>query len=96
MKKTIQWIKNDFKSYPLRFFVEILAWCISIGCSITMATTVPNPPFMFMYPFWIMGCGMYAWAAFSRKSFGMLLNYGLLMTIDSIGLIRMMINNTPY
>ena len=96
MKKTIQWINNDFKSYPFRFCVEFMAWCISIVCAITMAATAPNPPFMLMYPFWIMGCGMYAWAAFSRKSFSMLLNYGLLMTIDSIGLIRMMINNTSY
>ena len=89
MKKTIEWIKHDFRSYPFRFCVEFLAWCISIGCSITMAATVPNPPFMFMYPFWIMGCGMYAWSAYTRKSFGMLLNYGLLMTIDMVALFRM-------
>lgn len=91
MKQTIRWITNDFKSYPLRFCVEFLAWCISIGCSITMAATVPNPPFMLMYPFWIMGCGMYAWAAYTRKSFGMLMNYFLLMSIDSVALIRMLL-----
>jgi hypothetical protein len=43
-----------------------------------------------MYPVWIGGCAMYAWAAFTRKSFGMLANYVLLTTIDSIGLIRML------
>ena len=46
MKNTIRWIINDFKSYPFRFCIEFLAWCISIGCSITMAATVPNPPFI--------------------------------------------------
>jgi hypothetical protein len=87
---TIEWIKNDYRSYPLRFAVELLAWAISICCSVTMALTVPHPPLMALYPIWIMGCGMYAWAAYSRKSFGMLSNYALLVTIDSIGLIRML------
>lgn len=85
------WIKDDFRSYPFRFAVELFAWAISIGCSITMAVTVPHPPLMVLYPIWITGCAMYAWAAYTRKSFGMLANYLLLTTIDSIGLIRMII-----
>lgn len=85
------WIKNDFRSHPLRFAIEVMAWAISIGCSITMALTVPNPPLIILYPIWILGCSMYAWAAWTRKSFGMLANYLLLTTIDSIGLVRMII-----
>jgi len=87
---TIQWIKNDWNSGKFRFFIELLAWVISIGCSITMALTVPNPPLLILYPIWIAGCAMYAWAAYTRKSFGMLANYILLTTIDTIGLIRML------
>ena len=83
------WIKDDFKSFPFRFIVELLAWAISIGCSITMALTVPNPPLLILYPIWITGCALYAWAAHSRRSFGMLANYLLLVSIDSIGLYRM-------
>jgi hypothetical protein len=33
---------------------------------------------------------MYAWAAYTRKSVGMLANYLLLTTIDIVGLIRML------
>jgi hypothetical protein len=55
-----------------------------------MAATVPDPPFMVMYPFWIMGCGMYAWSAYTRKSFGMIMNYVLLMSIDLFGCIRLL------
>ena len=84
------WIKEDYRTHPVRFVVEILAWAVSIGCSITMALTVPTPPLLVMYPIWISGCAMYAWAAWTRKSFGMLANYILLTTIDSIGLIRML------
>jgi len=90
LRPTFEWIKDDWKSHPSRFCVELLAWAISVGCSITMATTVPNPPLLILYPIWITGCALYAWAAYTRKSFGMLANYILLTTIDSIGLIRML------
>ena len=91
LKPTFDWIRDDWHSHPLRFAVELLAWAISIGCSITMACTVPNPPLLVLYPIWISGCAMYAWASYTRKSFGMLANYILLTTIDTIGLIRMLV-----
>ena len=87
---TLQWIKDDWNSNPFRFAIELLAWAISIGCSITMAVTVPNPPLLLLYPVWISGCALYAWASYTRKSFGMLANYILLTTIDTYGLIRML------
>ena len=87
-----EWIRDDYRTNRIRFVVELLAWAISIGCSITMALTVPTPPLLYMYPIWILGCSMYAWAAYTRKSFGMLANYMLLVTIDSVGLARMLLN----
>ena len=42
------WIKDDYKTNPFRFCVEVLAWAISIGSSITMAITVPNPPLLML------------------------------------------------
>jgi len=89
-RPTLQWIKDDYSSNKFRFAVELLAWAISIGCSITMAVTVPTPPLLALYPVWIAGCALYAWAAYSRKSFGMLVNYLLLVSIDFVGLIRML------
>ena len=86
------WIKNDWRSNRFRFCIELLAWFISIGCSITMAVTVPNPPLISLYPIWILGCSLYMWAAFTRKSFGMVANYLLLVSIDSVGLVRMLWN----
>ena len=86
----IDWIRDDWKSNRFRFVIELLAWATSIGCSVTMAVTVPDPPLLALYPIWISGCAMYAWASYTRKSFGMLANYILLTTIDSVGLIRML------
>jgi hypothetical protein len=85
-----EWIKDDWQSNRWRFIVELFAWGISIGCSVTMALTVPNPPLLVLYPIWIIGCALYAWAAYTRKSFGLLVNYVLLTTIDTVGLIRML------
>ena len=90
-KPTFDWIRDDFKSNRVRFGIELLAWAISIGCSITMALTVPTPPLLALYPIWILGCAMYAWASWTRKSAGMLANYLLLVTIDSVGLYRMLL-----
>jgi hypothetical protein len=84
------WIKDDWRSGRIRFLLELLAWSISIGCSITMALTVPTPPLLTLYPIWIFGCAIYGWAAYTRKSFGMLANYLLLVTIDTVGLLRML------
>jgi hypothetical protein len=90
LKPTFDWIKDDWRSNHIRFVIELFAWAISIGCSITMAVTVPNPPLLVLYPVWITGCALYAGAASTRKSFGMLANYILLTAIDTFGLIRML------
>jgi hypothetical protein len=87
-----KWIRDDYRAYPLRFIVETTAWFLSISCSIAMALTVPNPPLIIIYPIFICQCCMYGWASYSRRSFGMLANAALLVTIDSVGLFRM-INN---
>lgn len=86
-----EWIKGDWNSNRFRFCVELVAWAISIGCSITMALTVPTPPLLILYPIWILGCAMYGWAAYTRRSFGMVANYLLLTTIDTVGLVRMIV-----
>lgn len=87
---TVTWIKDDYKTHSIRFCLEVFAWALSIGCSIVMAITVPNPPLLALYPAWIAGCAIYAGCAYSRRSFGMLANYLLLTAIDSIALFRMM------
>ena len=83
------WAKNDFKEWPLRFILEISAWIMCIGCSLTMAITVPHPPFLILYPLFIIQCAIFCWAAWTRRSTGMVANYLLLVTIDSVALIRL-------
>jgi hypothetical protein len=90
IKKAYVWAKHDFHEWPLRFVLEITAWFLSIACSITMALTVPQPPFLILYPLFIFQCAIFCWSAWTRRSTGMVANYLLLVTIDSIALIRLL------
>ena len=83
------YIREDWRENPTRCVLEILAWFLSIGCALTMAFTVPNPPFLILYPLFIIQCIIFAWAARTRGSVGMLANYGLLVTIDTVALVKM-------
>lgn len=87
-----EYILRDFASHPWRFTIETIAWIISIGCAIAVALTVPTVPWRILYPIWILGCAMYAWAAWTRGSFGMLGNYLLLTAIDIVGYTRVLIS----
>lgn len=87
---TIEWIKDDLRENPIRFALEVAAWLMSISCSVIMMLTVPTPPFLLLYPMFIVQCMIFGWASYTRKSFGMLSNYLLLVTIDSIALSRML------
>ena len=85
------WILDDWNSWPLRFVIECLAWAGSIGAAVLFAFTVPNVPFVLYLTITIISCALYSRAAWTRKSFGMLANYLLLTTIDSIGFIRILL-----
>lgn len=86
-----RWAERDFREWPLRFILEITAWFMSIGCAVWMGLTLPNPPFLILYPLFILQCGIFGWAAWSRGSTGMVANYILLVTIDTIALVRLLI-----
>ena len=93
INNTLAWIANDWRTNRLRCALEISAWFMSIGCSITMMLTIPHPPFLILYPLFILQCGIFAWAAWTRKSFGMLANYCLLVSIDTVALTRLVYNS---
>lgn len=90
MNSIIEFLYKDYKSWPFRFVIEIMAWTMSIGANILFALTVPDVPFMLYLTVTVTSCAMYAWAAWTRGSAGMLANYLLLTTIDSFALSRVL------
>jgi len=83
------WAKRDYQEWPTRFVLEITAWVMSLVCSIALATSATDPLFYWLYPVFITQCAIFGWAAWTRKSTGMVANYALLVTIDLIGYIRL-------
>jgi hypothetical protein len=56
-----------------------------------MGATLPNPPFMFLYPMFIVQCSIFGWAAWTRGSTGMVANYLLIVTIDFIAITNLIL-----
>jgi hypothetical protein len=89
VREAYHWALKDYRTYPLRFCLEVIAWIASITCSVVMTLTIPHPPLTILYSIWVFGCSIYTWAAWTRNSFGMMANYVLLTTIDTVGLIKL-------
>lgn len=89
IKDTIAYIGQDYREHPVRFSLELLAWFMSIGCTIWMGMTLPTPPFIFLYPLFMIQCTIFGWAAWTRGSTGMLANYMLITTIDLVAYVRL-------
>lgn len=86
------WAKNDYKEWPLRFVLEILAWLMSLGCSLVLAAGGTDPLLFWLYPIFITQCAIFGWASWTRRSTGMVANYVLLVTIDLFGYARYLLN----
>ena len=87
----IEYIREDYREYPLRCILEIVGWFGSVGCALGMTYFLPNPPLLPLYTIWVISTMIYSWAAWTRGSFGMLANYALLFCIDSVGLTKLVI-----
>jgi hypothetical protein len=85
---TVSWIQRDWHTNPVRFAVEVWAWAFSIAAAVLFAVTVPSVPFVVYLTITVTNCALYAWASWSRGSFGLLANYVLLTAIDTVALIR--------
>jgi len=89
----LNYMRDDFRSYPTRFCAEVFAWVCSVISAVMFAVTAPDIPIVPLYIIFISGCVSSAWSCYTRKSFGLLANAVFLVVIDTTGLIRMLINH---
>ena len=90
IRNITEWIREDWHSNPVRFIIETLCWLDSMACAVIVNSTVPNLPFLLLYPMWISGTLAYAWCAYSRQSFGMLTTFIMIATMDMMGYIKVL------
>jgi hypothetical protein len=69
----------------------VLCWLDSLACAVIVNVTVPDLPFTVLYPLWISGTLSYAWCAYSRGSFGMLVTFLMIASLDCMGYIKILI-----
>jgi hypothetical protein len=84
-----QWIKDDYQSNPVRCSLEILAWFMSVGANIMFMWTVPHVPFMWYLSLTVASSAVFGWALWTRNSLGGLANYGFLVALDTVAIIRL-------
>ena len=92
LKDIKDYIVNDYRSSKLRFSLEVFAWACSIATSIAFAVTIPNIPIVPLYFVFIAGCSATLYCAWTRGSFGLMVNYAFLVTIDAYGLGRYLLS----
>jgi len=91
LRATAKYIREDWQSSRVRLLAEVFAWACSVISALMFAITAPNIPIIPLYAIFVSGATAAAWSAWTRGSFGLLINYVFLITIDIVGLARMVI-----
>ena len=87
------YIKEDWKAHPTRLVAEIYNWSVSAIGSLIFAITVPNPPFMVLYPLWLSGIFLMIFCVYSRGSVGLVALYTTLFLIDGTGYLKLILQS---
>jgi len=85
------WIKTDYQSDPTRCVLEIIAWFMSVGANVLFMWTVPYVPFMWFLSLTVLSSAIFAWTLWTRGSLGGLANYGFLVALDTVAIIRLVV-----
>jgi len=87
-RKTLEWIKQDYKSNPFRFCCEVLGMISNVIAALVLMWYSPNPPMFWAYIFFLIATALLIFGAWSRRSFGFTLMYIIYLGIDGIGFIK--------
>lgn len=91
VSKTIDFIRKDYASNPLRLFLEVYCWFANVAVALVFAFTVPNPPMLILYPIFLSGLAIGMYSALSRESFGLFATALTMFIIDCVGLARLIL-----
>jgi len=93
INESIDFVKKDFQSYPLRWFIETMVWLGILFNTILIAMTVPNTPWDILYPIWIVCCYATVWTSYTRSSSIGVIGSLIFAVLDSYGYYRIMVVN---
>lgn len=89
--KTVEFIRTDWHSHPVRLVLETINWFLNIVVCMTFTLTVPNVPFLLVYPLFFICLIISMWSAVSRGSFGLFMTSLTIFLIDLVGYWRLVV-----
>jgi len=90
--KTIDFVKQDWHSHPVRLCLEVFNWFLNIMVVVTFAVTVPDVPFLVVYPLFFCCLAISMYSALSRGSFGLFMTSLTIFLVDLVGYGRLLYN----
>lgn len=90
---TVNFIKNDWRSHPVRLVLETVNWLLNLTIGLIFAFTVPNVPLLLCYSLFLIAISISIYSSVSRGSFGLLATSITIFTIDLITWIRLLYNS---
>jgi len=90
-KNVINWIREDYRTNPFRFFCEVVGMASNLVASGILMWFSPNPPMFWAYIFFLIATVLLMGAAISRRSFGFTVMYIAYLAMDGIGFIKTII-----
>lgn len=90
--KTLQFLRTDWKSNPLRLALETVNWTLNLTIALIFAITIPDVPLLMVYPIFFVALSISIYSAISRGSFGLLVTSVTLFVIDLVAFVRLLYN----
>lgn len=87
----LAYLLEDWRSHPYRLVLEMFNWLLNICTGLFIAFTVPNTPFIYVYPIWFIALSINIFSAITRGSTGWLLTSISMFAIDIFGFIRLLL-----
>ena len=88
--KTVDFIRKDWHSNPLRLSLEVFNWVMNFVIAMTFSLTVPDVPLLIIYPMFFIALSISMYSAASRGSFGLLMTSLTIFVIDLVGYYRLL------
>ena len=88
--KTVNFIRDDWRSHPIRLILETVNWALNFVIAMTFTLTVPNVPLLVVYPLFFTALSISIYSATSRGSFGLLMTSITIFVIDLVGYYRLL------
>jgi hypothetical protein len=87
---TVNFIKHDWYDNPVRLYLEVFNWVLNIIVVVTFAATVPDVPFLIVYPLFFCCLLISMYSAISRGSFGLFMTSLTIFLVDLVGYYRLL------